>query len=98
MMPFITDQPDCQVTYTYQVAPPAAQDVVSFDEATLTFTFFNDQDVSIASNMPYGILITGEAGTVSTLGAIPPPMLTLLINNPCVDSNFVSISTVVLTN
>ena len=47
-MPFTTDPPGCPVTYTYLVTPPAAQDVVSFDESTRTFTLFNDQDVSIA--------------------------------------------------
>ena len=70
IMPFTTDPPGCPVTYTYAVGPPAAQDVVSFDEATLTFTFFNDQDVGIAMNTPYGILITGEAGTVTTVQAM----------------------------
>ena len=37
--PFTTDPPDCPVTYTFLVNPPGATDVVSFDEATLTFTF-----------------------------------------------------------
>ena len=98
IMPFTTDPPGCPVTYTYAVGPPAAQDVVSFDEATLTFTFFNDQDVGIAMNTPYGILITGEAGTVTTVQAMSQPPLLLTIKNPCIDSNFVSVSTTALSN
>ena len=88
-MPFITDPPDCPVTYTYSVSPPAAQDVVSFDESTRTFTFFNDQDVSIASS--YDIMITGDAGTVSTFMSSPPPFIPLTVKNPCEDTNYVSI-------
>ena len=77
--PFVTDPPDCPVTYTYLVSPPNAADVVTFDAATRTFTFFNDQDVSIAMPNPYGILITGTAGSVTPVEArtIPPLLLTV---------------------
>ena len=64
-MPFTTDPPDCPVTYTYLVNPGAAVDAISFDEASRTFTFFYDQDVNIAMDTPYGIMITGTAGVSS---------------------------------
>ena len=77
--PFVTDPPDCPVTYTYLVSPPSAADVITFDAATRTFTFFNDQDVSIAMPNPYGILITGTAGSVTPVEVrtIPPLLLTV---------------------
>ena len=40
--PFVTDPPGCPVTYEYLVNPPSAADVITFDAATRTFTFFND--------------------------------------------------------
>ena len=94
---FTTDPPGCPVTYTYVVNPAAATAVLSFDDVTHTFTFFNDQDISIASDVPYGILITGTTGTVAPISAdILPPFLPLTIKNPCVDPNFVSITPVSL--
>lgn len=62
--PFTSEPEGCPITYSYVLNPPAAINVVAFDEASLTFTFFNDSDISIVMDTPYAILITGSVGTV----------------------------------
>ena len=77
--PFVTDPPDCPVTYTYLVSPPGAAQVITFDSATRTFTFFNDADAGLAMPNPYGVLIKGSTGSVTPVEAtaIPPLLLTI---------------------
>ena len=63
--------------------------MVTFDQSTLTFTFFNDSDLSIASANPYGILLKGITGSETPVEASAMPLI-LTIKNPCLDTDFVS--------
>ena len=96
--PFIVEPAGCPITYTYLVSPPAADGAITFDAATRTFTFFNDEDLTIAIENPYGILIKGAAGSATPVEATAIPPLLLTIKNPCEDASFVSINTEALAD
>ena len=59
-----------------------------------TFTFFNDDNVSIAGavGQDYTITVTGEIGTITAMTA--SETFTLTLKNPCIDRNFVKIDKV----
>ena len=96
--PFIVEPAGCPITYSYLVSPPAADAVITFDAATRTFTFFNDDDVTIAIDYPYGISIKGAAGSATPVITTAIPPILLNIKNPCLDAILVSINTEALTN
>lgn len=46
--PFVTDPPECLVTYNFSSSPPFGSGVFTFDGATGTFSFYADEDLSLA--------------------------------------------------
>lgn len=92
---FVTDPADCPVFYEFDSTPPDALQAISFDQNTRTFTFSFSSSLSLASNVPYEITVQGKAGLVSA-PKIDSAIMTLELKNPCLDPNFVSISSVAM--
>ena len=74
--------------------PPAATDAITVSGDSLIF--FNDQDLSIAQDNPYAVMITGTAGSQSAMTQFPGLFVT--ISNPCKDTNFVTLNSVVMSD
>jgi len=72
--------------------------VVSFDDAKNTFTFYYKQDLSLVSDIPVAILITGTAGTIAPISADAAPPLLLTIKNPCINPDFIEFVPSVVEN
>ena len=98
--PFVPDPDWCAVTYTYTIVAPEGDAAVNFnsDPASRTFTFENLQDIMLAggSTQTYTITVTATAGTTTQVTASSD--FDLLIQDPCLDPNFLTITANPLPN
>ena len=88
--PFEVDPDRCQLTYTFSVTDSAGEAAVSFDADTLTFTFFNDEDVELGGveEELYEVTVQATSGQVSEISSFD-----LVLKNPCFDPAYVLIET-----
>jgi len=83
---FESSDATCSIDYTISVNPAEAQSAVTFDPNTLTFTIFNDNDISLSgsSSLEYEITVTGTVGV-----NVASETFTLSLHNPCIDPGFI---------
>ena len=86
MPAILVDPARCQLTITHEVSPSQGSDAVQFNVDSLTFTFFNVNDVSIAGGKSetYDVTVTATSGQASKTFTFQ-----LTLKNPCVDPNFI---------
>ena len=68
------------------MSPSQGSSAVQLDVNSLTFTFFNDNDVSIAgaNSETYDVIVTATSGQVSETFTFQ-----LTLKNPCIDPLFI---------
>ena len=88
---FITELDWCNVVYTYEVIEHEGLKLISFDSDSLTFSFENSDDLTLSGTnfKSYTVTVTGATGYDATLST--SASFTLVVNNPCVDSRFLTI-------
>ena len=91
-MPEFTISPDwCDTVYSFTITDADGQLAVQFDanQDIRTFTFFNDDNISLADLdfKDYTVTVKGEFGTTTILDAIST--FKLQLKNPCIDPAFV---------
>ena len=95
---FTSDPAWCAVTYSYSVTEPAKDTAVTFDNDAssreFTFNYSADLDLCGSSSIDYLMTVTGEIGM--TEKQTNSAQFTLTLNNPCIDSSFVTIEADVL--
>ena len=91
---FTADPSWCATSYSYSVTQASGDDATAFNDAALTFTFFeptNNLDLSGSSFKDYVITVVGTSGDVLTL-ATGIATFSLRIENPCIDPSYVTIT------
>ena len=89
---YTSDPAWCEITYTYSVDAVAGGSAVTFNaDATLrTFTFDYSADLLLCGpvSTDYTVTVTGEIGITTKQSA--SETFTLTLENPCINSNFVT--------
>jgi len=85
----------CEILYRYEITEISGdQAIQSFDNdpASRTFTFFNDNDLTLSTltQKAYTVTVFGKSGNITPTES--GTTFTLTLKNPCIDPAFVTIN------